>query len=1423
MATQKLVVVTEVAPKLKEFDGPAAMKFLREYEAYENRLDDTEAQVQMRQCLEPVDLEALLQCSEDMEGVEVVRRAGTGRRGARTELRTPRHESPVPPLELDEDEEKKDDEDDERDEDDNAEGTTVPEVERVVRLSNAHIELMLIHVLGPASDTEATGILRRVAMKDDAPFAKLSTATSYVQEWKIAMRWCQRFLPRQKILVKFFLAKVKPKQLAYDIENLGMKKIEDVFKRFVAEYLKRVNAKKLLTGMDVLPAELQSAKKAIGKSKVEDIASQKKEEQAKKVITCYKCGKEGHRSFECPSNGDKKPGSVKKIGSLLQFTGRKEGPYLAVDVSGEDQDRTMRLMAYADSGAEADVVGQKWVRHLELHGGVTKRLETPVEVEWLDKKSTVKVEECIELVVNITECEKQFKVTFLIVPWDIDYVVIGWDSLTAQGLLKNLEDILQIQKRMNVALGMVRENENFTVEDMDGKRVTSDSLRWTDDETPPDLISVDESDTESVMNAEQKREQEDVLEEYTDVFEPLPAGSAQVEPMTVTMRGDYVPPPMMSYRKYAPKVEAAIEMELESMLDSGVIEESDATYGCPVQMVVKEDSASGYRFCTDYNPINAGVVTTPFPLPPISMILLSLAAAVFLARLDLKSGYWQFPVDEAAKQYLAFFALGRMYTYRVVPMGFVQSSFHVQRCMYTLFAEHFGRGVFVYLDDIIIYANTWAEYIFLLQSVLSILRKAKLYCKRAKCAFGLASIEILGHVVSRKGVEMSERRKEAVLAVPFPQTSKALRSFLGMTNYMRSFVPKYAWLAKPLSREVNTPVAEWPREAMREAFAKMKTAVAEQLSLHHLDYSVPVVLQTDASTIGVGASLINRFPTYDRVVGCCSHAFTEAESRWKTIEQEAFAIIFAILYWRAVLWGHHFVIETDHRNLTFIHSGTSAKVSRWSLLLQGFSYSISFLAGELNVVADTLSRAPARMARGVHAVRISDFVPTYTSVRRMTLGAVCVVGASMEQGRQWFMEQHNDTVGHLGLHAVMRKLQSLGRTWNRMSRDVARWIHECPECQKYRLGGKPVATVPSPIASFQIFEELGIDFLGPLPRDTLLNCYICNIVCMTTHYCELFAVEAATAVVAAHCLLSVVARYGCFRSLRSDRGSHFVNEIIDEFLRLFEIQRVLTLPERPQANAIVERNGGEVTRHLRALVAARDLRPMWSVMLPLAQRIINHTWKRSIGTTPHQLLHWAPTDLDRGLFTPFGEAPVIPPLKSEYVLQLQQAYERLLDETSLFVIAEQDKVLAQYVNVEPTDFEVGSYVLMSYLTRPPSKLSARWAGPFRIAAKEGNNVQLEDLTGGPTKTVDVSRLKHFTVAPGVDVQAVAAADLGEAQVQDILAHRGSARDRAKLEFQVQWTDGDTTWEPWDRVRKLAAVDAYIRAYPRSGLKSLLQK
>ena len=93
-----------------------------------------------------------------------------------------------------------------------------------------------------------------------------------------------------------------------------------------------------------------------------------------------------------------------------------------------------------------------------------------------------------------------------------------------------------------------------------------------------------------------------------------------------------------------------------------------------------------------------------------------------------------------------------------------------------------------------------------------------------------------------------------------------------------------------------------------------------------------------ASILELGGALINRSPDGDWVIKCVSHAFTEAESRWKTLEQEAFAVVFTVLFFRTVLLGQYFLVETDHRNLTFVHAGTSVKVVRWSPLYLRYNF-----------------------------------------------------------------------------------------------------------------------------------------------------------------------------------------------------------------------------------------------------------------------------------------------------------------------------------------------------------------------------------------------------------------------------------------------------------------------------------------------------
>jgi hypothetical protein len=396
-----------------------------------------------------------------------------------------------------------------------------------------------------------------------------------------------------------------------------------------------------------------------------------------------------------------------------------------------------------------------------------------------------------------------------------------------------------------------------------------------------------------------------------------------------------------------------------------------------------------------------------------------------------------------------------------------------------------------------------------------------------------------------------------------------------------------------------------------------------------------------------------------------------------------------------------------------------------------------------------------------------------------------------------------------------------------MSKDVTAMIAECVVCQKESARVQSTGEVRSSLRQYSLFEEVSIDFIGPLPEDALSNKYICELICGFSNFVELFAVEAATAVIAAHVLINVVGRYGAPRRIRSDRGSHFVNEVIEELVRMLDMVHIFTPPYRPQANAMVERNGKESGRHLRAAVTIPEVRSVWSVVLPLICRIINKTYRDYLGCCPNDLVYLVPPAVERGfegVFEPSRMVSELLPVSSEFMKVLVMAHERLLDQASLLLLERQNLLVGP--ELKERNFQVGDLVLVSYPTTPPSKLHARIAGPFRVTAIDRNLVTIQDITGTRVLQRDISMIVPFRVPAGAteaQLVNVAASDLGESVVSSIIGVRGNPLKKPSLEFQVQWEDGEVSWEPYLSVRNLSVLDDFLAKSTDAKLRRLATK
>ena len=131
--------------------------------------------------------------------------------------------------------------------------------------------------------------------------------------------------------------------------------------------------------------------------------------------------------------------------------------------------------------------------------------------------------------------------------------------------------------------------------------------------------------------------------------------------------------------------------------------------------------------------------------------------------------------------------------------------------------------------------------------------------------------------------------------------------------------------------------------------------------------------------------------------------------------------------------------------------------------------------------------------------------------------------------------------------------------------------------------------------------------------------------------------------------------------IRSDRGSHFMNEIVREFLLRTGTPHNLTLAYSKQENAIVERVNKEVNRHLRAFTFDSTNLEAYKLCLPFVQRIINSSVHSSTGVSPASLLFGNQLNLDRGILVKFPEQTQIPTRSSKVIADMLLIQTQLND------------------------------------------------------------------------------------------------------------------------------------------------------------------
>ena len=143
------------------------------------------------------------------------------------------------------------------------------------------------------------------------------------------------------------------------------------------------------------------------------------------------------------------------------------------------------------------------------------------------------------------------------------------------------------------------------------------------------------------------------------------------------------------------------------MLENNIIEPSQSEWSSPCILVPKPDGT--FRFCTDFRKLNAVTKADSYPLPRVDDCIDHIGKAKYVTTFDLLKGYWQIPLTERAKQLSAFVTPKGLYQYRVMPFGMRNVPATFQRMINQIVAGL--DGCEAYIDDVIVYSNSWQEHI----------------------------------------------------------------------------------------------------------------------------------------------------------------------------------------------------------------------------------------------------------------------------------------------------------------------------------------------------------------------------------------------------------------------------------------------------------------------------------------------------------------------------------------------------------------------------------------------------------------------------------------------------------------------------------------------------------------------------------------
>ncbi|XP_063540822.1 uncharacterized protein K02A2.6-like [Cydia strobilella] len=681
--------------------------------------------------------------------------------------------------------------------------------------------------------------------------------------------------------------------------------------------------------------------------------------------------------------------------------------------------------------------------------------------------------------------------------------------------------------------------------------------------------------------------------------------------VSIHLRAD-ARPVFLRARPLAYALREPVERALEQLVRDGVLTPVDRSdWATPIVPVVKKDG--NIRICADFKmTLNRVLEVDRYPLPRVEDLLARLHGGERFSKIDLSQAYAQFELDES-KKYTVINTHKGLFMYNRLVYGLSSSPGIFQRHLEQLFSDLPHVGVF--LDDVIITGSNTEAHVDNLYKVFERLQAYGLRVRKDKCAFFEESINYLGHVISKEGVHTCPDKVRAIVNTPAPSNVSEVRAFVGMIMYYGKFIKNVSTMLTPLYNLLKAGTKFVWSASCQEAFDKVKQVLTSSEVLVHYSGSLPLVLTSDASGVGIGCVISHLTPEGERPVAYASRTLTPAERGYAQIDREALALVYGIRKFHQYLYGRKFILRTDHKPLTYIFGDkvgipvmAASRLQRWAILLSGYNYEIEYVPSSKNC-ADALSRLPQggqdqkQNQEVTYLNFVEDFLPvTNEQVKSATSHDVTLsrvlsyvqsgwpTSCQDEEIKPFLLRRHEMYVDRgclmwgyrMVIPAILRetvlkqlhvshmgivKTKALARSyvwWPNIDAEVEAQCRQCETCAAEAPA--PTHAPPSPWPySTHVWSRLHVDFLGPFKGKTFLV-----LIDSSSKWLEIFEMSRTNAGAVIKELRATFARFGLPRELVSDQGPPFTSNEFKHFLETNGIKQSFSPAYHPASNGAAE-------------------------------------------------------------------------------------------------------------------------------------------------------------------------------------------------------------------------------------------------------------